>query len=203
MYSYLHKKNNLNYRYRNRLQSLIHSTENLSCLEIGIGNALSSIPLSEMFKTYTGIEPDPKLFQLSQENCQVHSCRIRLLHQSFTDFVPDQNYDVITMFNVSFLLKPKLFEHYLQKMASILSQNGIIYIQNPSIHSNRWGDARLNKNSPEYNKELRRNRQAQLKHVRRIIKRFCQDHHLTYARKRFIDGDDANDATVYVLAKHN
>lgn len=195
MYNFLHTNSNLNYRNKNILQSVINHTENMSCLEIGVGNLLSSIPLSEIFKSYTGIEPDPKLFELSQSNCKSNTCKIHLLQTSFTDFIPDQKYDVISMFNVSFLLKYSEFKNYLYKMLNMLSKNGLIYIQNPSIHSNRWGDSRLNKNSPDYNKELRRNRQKRLKENRNIIKTFCKDNNLDYSREKF------NNVDVYLLKK--
>jgi len=78
----------------------------------------------------------------------------------------------------------------------MLSKNGMIYIQNLSIHSNRWGDTRLNKNSPDYNKELRRNRQGRLKENRNIIKRFCHGNNLNYVRKKF-------DIVVVYLLKMN
>jgi predicted O-methyltransferase YrrM len=193
MYNYLNTNKHPSDRNRNILQSIIPNTQHLSCLEIGVGNSLSSIPLSEIFQSYTGIEPDYKLFQLSKENCQLYSCKIQLVNQSFTDFHPETIYDMIIMINVSFLLKYSEFESYLYKMLNMLSKNGIIYIQNPSIHSNRWGDSRLNKNNPEYNKELRRNRQKRLKENRKMIKKFCQDNSLDYTRHKI------NDVCVYVL----
>jgi hypothetical protein len=120
---------------------------------------------------------------------------MQLINQNFTNFYPNTLYDMIIMINVSFLLIYSQFEDYLYKMLNMLSKHGIIYIQNPSIHSNRWGDSRLNKNNPEHNKVMRRNRQKRLKENRMIIKRFCNDNNLNYKRHKI------DDVIVYLLRK--
>ena len=77
--------------------------DNLDVLEVGIGNSLNRIPKSKLFKSYTGIEQNEKLVELSKQNCEKFDCKMKIIYSSIEDYETDDKYAYGVMLSVVLL----------------------------------------------------------------------------------------------------
>lgn len=120
----------------------------LTILEVGSGNGSISIPFSNYVREYTAIEKDQKLFTISNNLCKELKCKINFINSDIIGYNSTKKFDLIFLHNViEFLPKGAL-----KKLISMLSGKGkvIIFISKPVPKG--WGDERLNKNSPIFDK---------------------------------------------------
>ena len=124
--------------------------DDLSVLEVGIGNGLKSISRSKLFGSYVGLEPDDKLFEISTENCDRVKCKIELVHSDIDGYRTDEKYDLVILENVFHFLDP---DDSLDKLIGLLRPNGVVFVDEPKAIPKRCGNSELNEYSDQFNPE--------------------------------------------------
>lgn len=154
-YEYLYKHNDIipvpEY-FTNILNKYFDKNNDLNILEIGIGNGLKSISKSKLFKSYVGLEPNDKLFELATENCKKFDCKIKIIHSDIQNYNTEDKYDVIILEYVFHFFNSH--NKAIDKIVSLLKPNGIIFIIEPKAKPIGWGDQKLNEESDQFDKEL-------------------------------------------------
>lgn len=121
-----------------------------TAIEFGVGNGLKSIPISRLFKTYVGVEPDNNLYQLALSNCKKFDCTINFVNRSIEKIDIDKKFDAIIFINVFQFVD---YEKAMSMIDNLLTDNGIVYIQQSKPVPMGWGSPFLNKDSPKFDNE--------------------------------------------------
>ena len=152
-YKYLHKLRTIPVpEYQLKLfKKYLNILDNKNVLEVGIGNAMRSVPLSKLFKSYIGIEPNEKLFKLAKENCKQNDCSMIIKNTNIDDFESNNEYDMIIFINVFHFLNK---EKTASKLFNLLETDGIIFIDEPKPIPKGWGMPALNKDSGSFDPML-------------------------------------------------
>lgn len=130
------------------LLKLLKNSKNQDALEVGVGNLRKSIKLSELFKSYTGLEPELKFYNRSKEICKIHNCKIKLVNSTIEEFKTKKKFDVILFFNVFHFVDTKIIMNILLKL---LKPKGKIIVSEPKPIPRNWGSSELNQDSPDFN----------------------------------------------------
>ena len=153
-YKYLHKQQNIKTvpeYFTNILNKYFDKTDDLDVLEIGIGNGLKSISKSKLFKSYVGLEPHDKLYELATENCNKFYCKIKIIHSDIQNYNTGDKYDLIILENVFHFFID--LDKVTDKLIHLLKPNGIIFIDEPKCLPTGWGSPTLNEDSDQFDKE--------------------------------------------------
>jgi tRNA G46 methylase TrmB len=131
----------------------IKTLKKMQVLEIGIGNGNKTIPISNKFKSYYGIEESTQIYNTFLSLCQDHKCNIKSFNMNLTDFInyTSKKFDMIILINtIHFIGVTEL----LQQASKILKKNGYIIIQNPHEIAYGWGDKKLVQDSELFNESI-------------------------------------------------
>ena len=123
-------------------------------LEIGIGNGKYSIPMSKKFKSYYGIEPVPKIYEVFIESCKKHNCNIKSYNMDFEQFInnykKNKKFDLIILRNVIHLID---YDDLIKLSNKIIKKDSFIIIQGLQAIPVGWGNKIFNKDSNEFQEE--------------------------------------------------
>lgn len=157
-------------------------------LEIGIGGAQRSIPISNFFKRYVGVEPDIELFNKSNNEIKKHNPNFTTYNMTFDEFISKkvEKYDVIIFINaIEFCIKPQHFFETAFELADY------IIVVTPRRIPRNWGSPKLNIGSELFDRNIWTKKKAILsefkkilKHDNRLIKRTKDDKSTYYLFKK-------------------
>jgi 16S rRNA G527 N7-methylase RsmG len=144
----INKTLNLMFLHINNYKSL----KKMRVLEIGIGNGVSSIPMSKEFKSYYGIEPTSKIYEIFIEFCIKNNCSIKSYNVDFEQFTNNykskKKFDLVILRNVIHFIG---YDDLIRLSKRIVKTNAFILIQNSQAKPVGWGNKKFVEDSLEFN----------------------------------------------------
>lgn len=125
-------------------------------LEIGIGTGIYSIPIEKKFKSYYGIEPLKKIYDVLIELKKTHNSYIKCFNMSLEEFVHKNTvnatssklFDIVILKNVIHFIG---YDDVIKHCRKIVKKNAFIIIQNAQAKPIGWGNSELVKDSINFN----------------------------------------------------
>ena len=133
------------FKYINKYKPL----KQMTVLEVGIGNGNKSIPISQYFKSYFGIEPLKYIYDVFIDMCKKNNSIIKSYNMNLEKFSTTTNkkFDLIILINVIHFVG---IDNLIKQSQKILKKNAFIIIQNPHVQPIGWGNKQFVKDSDEY-----------------------------------------------------
>jgi len=162
-YEYLYNSKETTGKYQTSIL-LKHFTNlsKLDVLEIGIGNATKRAEFAKSFNSYTGIEPDNELFNLSV----TANSNIIMLNIAVEQIDTSKQYDVVIFMNSFHFLNLETTADVLSKIVKI---GGIVLIEEPFILPTNWGSDKLNASSIDFDVEMWQYKRTKLKTAKKFL----------------------------------
>lgn len=140
--------------------------QNIDVMEIGIGNITNRIEFAKLFRSYTAIEPNGKLFELSTKICINSNSNILLLNIDINNIDISKKYDIIIFINVFHLLN---YSDIMGLLSTIVKPRGIILIEEPFVVPSGWGSKFLNKDSEDFDLGIWTKKRDLLKSTKKFL----------------------------------